>query len=60
MPPIDVKIIFAILGPLFLLLGGLRCVQARALPPQARTWLLIGLVFSGVAAWLWWRVPHPV
>ncbi len=54
MPPIDTRLIFTIIGPLFLLLAGWRCVQAGRLVPQAKTWLIIGVVFSAVAAWLWW------
>lgn len=58
MPPIDAKTIFAVLGPLFLILGAARCLRAGSFPSQGRTWLLIGAVFCAVAAWLWWGVPH--
>jgi hypothetical protein len=44
-----------VLGPLFLLLGGVRYLQADGRRSQARTWLLIGTIFTVVAAWLWWR-----
>lgn len=47
--------LFAVLGPLFLVLGASRCLQARALTPQGRTWLILGLAFSAVAAWLRWQ-----
>ena len=53
MPAIDAKTILAILGPLFLLLALWRTVRARALVPQARTWWIIGTIFSLVALWLW-------
>jgi len=53
----DVRWIFTVLGPLFLLLGGIRFLSAGRLVPQARTWLIVGLVFTAVAAWLWWNVP---
>ena len=29
------------------------------LVPQAKTWLIIGIIFSAVAAWLWWVPAHP-
>jgi uncharacterized membrane protein HdeD (DUF308 family) len=50
---IDAKLIFTALGPLFLLLGVVRCATAGALEPQGKTWLLIGGIFSAVALWLW-------
>ena len=46
--------IFTILGPLFLLLGAWRGARAGFSHPQARTWLLVGVIFSAVAAWLRW------
>jgi len=54
------RYLFPILGAVFLLLGLMRSVQARGLPPQARTWLLCGVIFSAVSAWLWWRLPASV
>ena len=50
---IDAKLIFIVLGPLFFLLGVVRCASAGALEPQGKTWLLIGAIFSAVALWLW-------
>ena len=55
---IDAKIIFAVLGPIFLLLGAARFVRAGSLVPQAKTWLLIGIIFSAVAMWLWFGPGH--
>ncbi|MBL0726376.1 hypothetical protein [Piscinibacter sp. HJYY11] len=52
---IDVKTVFAILGPLFLVLALIRMAQARAFVPQAKAWLITGAIFSVVAAWLWWQ-----
>lgn len=52
MPAIDAKLIFTVLGPLFLVIGSLRCAIARALVPQGKAWLLIGVIFSVVAWWL--------
>ena len=56
MPAFDAKLIFAVLGPLFLVLGAARWLRAGRLGPQAKTWLLTGGIFSAVAAWLWWGV----
>ena len=53
MPALTAQLIFAILGPLFLLLGAWRCIRAGSLVPQGRTWLIIGVIFSAVAVWLW-------
>jgi hypothetical protein len=56
MPPIDTKLIFAVLGPLFLILGLARFIKAGRMMPQTKTWLMIGVIFSAVAAWLWFGV----
>lgn len=48
------QLVFTVLGPIFLMLGTWRCISAGSLVPQARTWLLIGVIFSVVAAYLWW------
>ena len=55
MSPFDPKLLFAVLGPLLLALGVLRGLQGGGITPQARTWLLLGAVFSAVALWLWSR-----
>lgn len=55
MPDFEPKLVFAVLGPGFLILAGWRFVRAGALVPQARTWLIIGVLFSAVAVWLWSR-----
>ena len=55
MPNFEPKLVFAVLGPLFLSLAGWRFLHAGALVPEARAWLIIGSVFSAVAAWLWLR-----
>jgi hypothetical protein len=52
---IDTNLIFAVLGPAFLLLGVWRWVGTGQVGPQARTWLLIGAIFSAVALWLAWN-----
>lgn len=57
MPP--TWLIFAVLGPMFLLLAIGRTVQAGRWVPQARVWTLVGLIFSAVALWLHGGSPHP-
>jgi hypothetical protein len=47
--------IFGVLGPLFLVLAAWRWNQTGRLGPQAKTWLIIGMIFSAVAVWLWLR-----
>jgi hypothetical protein len=56
MPDLDPRGLFTFLGPLFLVLGMIRAWRAGELVPQARTWLLLGVIFSAVAAWLWWTL----
>lgn len=53
MPSIDARLIFSVLGPLFLVLGAVRCVGAGAVVPQGKAWLMVGAIFSAVALWLW-------
>ena len=55
MPAFDAKLIFAVLGPVFLVLGALSCLHAGRIRPQARAWLIVGAIFSAVAVWLWSR-----
>ena len=54
MPTVTAQLIFTVLGPLFLLLGAWRCISAGHFESPGRTWVLIGVIFSAVAAWLWW------
>ncbi len=49
----DAKFIFSFLGPLFLLLGVSSWFRAGKVLPQAKSWLLVGTIFSGVAIWQW-------
>jgi hypothetical protein len=58
MPALDAKLIFAVLGPVFLLLGLMRLLGAGRMVPQAKTWLIIGVIFTAVAGWLWFGVPQ--
>jgi hypothetical protein len=53
----DTKLIFAVLGPVFLLLGIAKWMSSGRLHPQTKAWLIIGIIFSAVAAWLWFGVP---
>lgn len=54
---IEPRWVFTLLGPLFLALAVWRWTGAGRLVPQARAWLIIGIIFSLVAAWLWWQAP---
>ena len=56
-PDIEPRWVFTVLGPLFLLLAAWSYSRAGSLVPQAKTWLIIGIIFSAVAAWLWWYQP---
>ncbi len=56
MTNIDAKLIFAVLGPAFLLMALLSVLRSGRLQPQSQTWVLVGTIFSLVAAWLWWGV----
>jgi hypothetical protein len=50
------KYILAALAAVFLAMALVRMVSDRANShPQTRTWLLIGLIFGTVSAWLWMR-----
>jgi len=45
-------VLFAIVGPAFLVLGLMRAMSAGKLVPQSTVWFIVGTVFSGVALWL--------
>jgi hypothetical protein len=47
-------LIFAVLGPLFLVLAVWSRWHAGHWRAQGRTWLIIGVIFCAVAAWLRW------
>lgn len=48
------KYILAILGVVFLLAAGVRLAKdSGKLGPAAKTWLIIGVIFSAVSAWTW-------
>jgi hypothetical protein len=54
---IDVPLLFAVLGPAFLLVGVWRWWGTTHARIQARTWLLLGSLFSLAAAGLHWVAP---
>jgi hypothetical protein len=56
-PNIHIKLILAVLGPVFLVLGSVSLNRAGRTVPQAKTWLMIGVIFLAVAGWLWFGVP---
>lgn len=48
------KYILGILGVAFLVAAGVRLARDRGqLGPAAKTWLIIGVIFSAVSAWTW-------
>lgn len=54
-PEIDAKLVFALLGPALLVLGALRWWRAGEFMVQGRIWMVVGAIFSAMAAWLWSR-----
>ncbi len=51
--------ILGALAAVFLALGVARLVRDGGnLGPAARTWLLIGVIFAGVSAYLWYVLPR--
>ncbi len=53
----EVPLLFALLGPALLLLGAWHWGGTARARIQARTWLLLGGIFSLVAVWLYWAAP---
>jgi hypothetical protein len=53
MPHLDAKLIFVVLGAIFLIMGLTSWVKAGRIQPAAKAWLTIGVIFSAVSAWLW-------
>jgi uncharacterized membrane protein HdeD (DUF308 family) len=51
------SIIIAVLGALFIAASLVRLAASGNMTPQAKTWLIIGSIFSLVAAWLWLYQP---
>lgn len=50
------KYILAALSAVFLVLAASRIARGGAAShPQTRTWLLIGVIFAAVSAWLFYR-----
>ena len=50
------KYILAALSVVFLLMGLAGALRVRGCPrPQHRTWLLVGVIFAAVSAWLFYR-----
>jgi hypothetical protein len=48
------KGILAALGVVFLALAMLRILRDRGqITPASRTWLIVGIIFTGVSAYLW-------
>lgn len=51
------KYILGALGVLFLLLGGSGFAAGGGRSAQGRVWLLIGVIFTAVSAWLFLQSP---
>jgi hypothetical protein len=49
------KFIFAALAVLFLALAAIRLITAGHAYAQVRTWLLLGVIFGAVSAFLFYR-----
>ena len=50
------KYILAALSVVFLVLGASGALRERGpAHPQHRTWLLVGLIFAAISAWLFYR-----
>jgi hypothetical protein len=51
---VGAKVVLAAVGTIFLVLATLRIVRDRGqIMPASRTWLIIGIIFTGVGAYLW-------
>ncbi|MFL6601957.1 MAG: hypothetical protein ACJ8R9_11590 [Steroidobacteraceae bacterium] len=46
------------LAVVFLVLGGLKSAREGKVGPAARTWLMIGVIFGVVSAWVWLSRVH--
>lgn len=57
MPDLSAAWTLSVLGPIFLALGGWRAVRHGPAHPQARSWLILGALFSAVAVWLHTATP---
>ena len=47
------RYILVIVGGAFLIAGLVRVAVSGLSHPQGRTWLLVGIIFTVVSAWLW-------
>ena len=48
------KYILAVVGMAFLVIGSVRMLREGG-NPQARTWLLVGIIFTAVSAFLFYQ-----
>lgn len=49
------KYVLAVLSAVFLVAGARRAMASGPSHPQARTWLLIAVIFGAVSLWLFSR-----
>jgi hypothetical protein len=54
----EARYILGSLAVVFLVLGGLRSALEGKIGPAARTWLMIGVIFGVVSAWIWLSSGH--
>jgi hypothetical protein len=50
--------ILGCLAVVFLVLGSLRSAREGKVGPAARAWLMIGVMFAVVSAWIWLSARH--
>ncbi len=51
------RYILAVVSVIFLALAGRNVARGRGVShPQTRTWLVVGVIFAGVCAWLFLEV----
>jgi bacteriorhodopsin len=55
MTTVAAQYILAVLACAFLLAGAMGLARSGLSHPQSRTWLLIGIIFGAVSAWLFYR-----
>ena len=54
----NAQYVLGCLAVVFLVLGGLKSVREGKVGPAARTWLMIGVIFGVVSAWVWLSGVH--
>jgi hypothetical protein len=55
---VTAQYVLGCLAVVFLVLGGLKSLREGNVGPAARTWLMIGVIFGVVSAWIWLSRGH--